>query len=243
MNSNIHHEFPAPLACDTLVPSLVQEKYETDLTKGARNSWWMLEFMCIFTQDLMMCFGRAMRDFALPPPPSVPLPSSPPLQNKNHHCTGKTHSLQKTKAIRISSPFWKIDPLGCIFRPLFAKRGGARDRRPPPLTAYARGIGLVQVILVLSFFHFCLKLSFVKSNRIILTETHVHKIPPPLSKVRPIHKQLLLFVSPGIQTWLYNSNANRILHIVITVNGRPIPKRSIMAIVEAPCSDKVKIDG
>ena len=52
-----------------------------------------------------MSFGRAMRDFALPPPPSVPLPSSPPLQNKNHHCTGKTHSLQKTTAIRISSPF------------------------------------------------------------------------------------------------------------------------------------------
>ena len=68
----------------------------------------MLEFMCIFTQDLMMCFGRAMRDFVLPPPPSVPLPSSPPLQNKNHHCTGKTHSLQKTTAIRISSPFWII---------------------------------------------------------------------------------------------------------------------------------------
>ena len=65
----------------------------------------MLEFMCKFTQDLMMSFGRAMRDFALPPPPSVPLPSSPPLQNKNHHCTGKTHSLQKTTAIRISSPF------------------------------------------------------------------------------------------------------------------------------------------
>ena len=55
-----------------------------------------------------MCFGRAMRDFALPPPPSVPLPSSPPLQNKNHHCTGKTHSLQKTTAIRISSPFEKL---------------------------------------------------------------------------------------------------------------------------------------
>ena len=61
--------------------------------------------MCKFTQDLMMSFGRAMRDFALPPPPSVPLPSSPPLQNKNHHCTGKTHSLQKTTAIRVSSPF------------------------------------------------------------------------------------------------------------------------------------------
>ena len=143
-----------------------------------------------------------------------------------------------------SRKFWKIDPLGRIFRPLFAKRGGGRGTAAlPPLTAYARGIGLVQVILVLSFFHFCLKLSFAKSNRILLTETHVHKIPPPLSKVRPIHKQLLLFVSPGIQTWLYNSNANRILHIVITVNGRPIPKRSIMAIVEAPCSDKVKIDG
>ena len=55
-----------------------------------------------------MCFGRAMRDFALPPPPSVPLPSSPPLQNKNHHCTGKTHSLQKTTAIRISSPFCDV---------------------------------------------------------------------------------------------------------------------------------------
>merc|ERR1712155_42801 len=53
----------------------------------------------------MMCFGRAMRVFVLLPPPSVPLPSSPPLQNKNHHCTGKTHSLQKTTAIRISSPF------------------------------------------------------------------------------------------------------------------------------------------
>ena len=31
----------------------------------------MLEFMCIFTQDLMMCFGRGMRVFVLPPPPSV----------------------------------------------------------------------------------------------------------------------------------------------------------------------------
>ena len=120
------------------------------------------------------------------------------------------------------------------------KEGGGVDSSK---TNGSRGNGFFQVILVLSFFHFCLKLSFVKSNRIILTETHVHKIPPPLSKVRPIHKQLLLFVSPGIQTWLYNSNANRILHIVITVNGRPIPKRSIMAIVEAPCSDKVKIDG
>ena len=135
-------------------------------------------------------------------------------------------------------------PSRAHFQTTFCEKGGGRGTAaPPPLTAYARGIGLVQVILVLSFFHFCLKLSFVKSNRIILTETHVHKIPPPLSKVRPIHKQLLLFVSPGIQTWLYNSNANRILHIVITVNGRPIPKRSIMAIVEAPCSDKVKIDG
>ena len=55
-----------------------------------------------------MCFGRAMRVFVLPTPPSVPLPSSPPLQNKNHHCTGKLHSLQKTTTIRISSPF------GCI---------------------------------------------------------------------------------------------------------------------------------
>ena len=50
-----------------------------NFSKGAGNSWWMLEFMCKFTQDLMMSFGRAMRDFALPPPPSVPLPSSPPL--------------------------------------------------------------------------------------------------------------------------------------------------------------------
>ena len=148
------------------------------------------------------------------------------------------------KCCCVQENFEKLTLSGAFSDHFLRKGGGARDRRPtPPLTAYARGIGLVQVILVLSFFHFCLKLSFVKSNRIILTETHVHKIPPPLSKVRPIHKQLLLFVSPGIQTWLYNSNANRILHIVITVNGRPIPKRSIMAIVEAPCSDKVKIDG
>ena len=75
------------------------------LCKGAGNSWWMLEFMCKFTQDLMMSFGRAVRDFALPPPPSVPLPSSPTLQNKDHHCTGKTHSFQKTTAIRVSRPF------------------------------------------------------------------------------------------------------------------------------------------
>ena len=63
-----------------------------------------------------MSFGRAMRDFALPPPPSVPLPSSPPLQNKDHHCTGKTHSFQKTTAIRVSRPFVQIqiepEPLG-----------------------------------------------------------------------------------------------------------------------------------
>ena len=67
-----------------------------------------------------MSFGRAMRDFALPPPPSVPLPSSPPLQNKNHHCTGKTHSFQKTTAIRISRPFVKkltrnYNSFYCIF--------------------------------------------------------------------------------------------------------------------------------
>ena len=53
--------------------------YFLSLYNGAGNSLWMLEFMCIFTQDLMMCFGRAMRVFVLPPPPSVPLPSSPPL--------------------------------------------------------------------------------------------------------------------------------------------------------------------
>ena len=94
----------------------------------------------------------------------------------------------------------KLTLSGAFSDHFLRKGGGGEGPPPPPLTAYARGIGLVQVILVLSFFHFCLKLSFVKSNRIILTETHVHKIPPPLSKVRPIHKQLLLFVSPGIQT-------------------------------------------
>ena len=104
------------------------------------------------------------------------------------------------KCCCVQENFEKLTLSGAFSDHFLRKGGGARDRRPPPLTAYARGIGLVQVILVLSFFHFCLKLSFVKSNRIILTETHVHKIPPPLSKVRPIHKQLLLFVSPGIQT-------------------------------------------
>ena len=69
------------------------------------------------------------------------------------------------------------------FQTTFCEKGGGEGPPPPPpRTAYARGIGLVQVILVLSFFHFCLKLSFVKSNRIILTETHVHKIPPPSQK-------------------------------------------------------------
>ena len=32
-----------------------------------------------------------------------------------------------------SRKFWKIDPLGCIFRPLFAKRGGGEGPPPPPL--------------------------------------------------------------------------------------------------------------
>ena len=62
--------------------------------KGAGNSLWMLEFMCIFTQDLMMCFGRAMRVFVLPPPPSVPLPSSPPCRTKTIIAQAK-HTLYK----------------------------------------------------------------------------------------------------------------------------------------------------
>ena len=86
------------------------------------------------------------------------------------------------KCCCVQENFEKLTLSGAFSDHFLRKGGGARDRRPPPLTAYARGIGLVQVILVLSFFHFCLKLSFVKSNRIILTETHVHKIPPPSQK-------------------------------------------------------------
>ena len=74
-----------------------------------------------------------------------------------------------------------------FLHPLFGKhrkgsKGGEWAGVDGIKTNGSRGIGLVQVILVLSFFHFCLKLSFVKSNRIILTETHVHKIPPPSQK-------------------------------------------------------------
>ena len=86
------------------------------------------------------------------------------------------------KCCCVQENFEKLTLSGAFSDHFLRKGGGRGTAAPPPLTAYARGIGLVQVILVLSFFHFCLKLSFVKSNRIILTETHVHKIPPPSQK-------------------------------------------------------------
>ena len=50
-------------------------------------------------------FWSCNAGFCSPTPSVSSPPILPPLQNKNHHCTGKTHSLQKTTAIRISSPF------------------------------------------------------------------------------------------------------------------------------------------
>ena len=50
-------------------------------------------------------FWSCSAGFCSPTPSVSSPPILPPLQNKDHHCTGKTHSFQKTTAIRVSRPF------------------------------------------------------------------------------------------------------------------------------------------
>ena len=118
--------------------------------KGAGNSLWMLEFMCIFTQDLMMCLGRAMRVFVLPPPPSVPLPSSPPLRTilfvydfwhfpgraLNVHCTLRPPPSPKRKShqqlARISAALWGFTTYFMMkFTPLYFTQWTSGNRKSP----------------------------------------------------------------------------------------------------------------
>ena len=119
MNSNIHKEFPAPLVQDqslirclsgmlwTFLKFRQKEKKRHLICK---RGWKLIVNVRIhvhFYAGFDDVFWSCNAGFCTPTPSVSSPPILPPLQNKNHHCTGKTHSLQKTTALRISSPFGK----------------------------------------------------------------------------------------------------------------------------------------